>query len=276
MTRLNKQHRFTLIELLVVKPDEATTARSREKRMSFTLIELLVVIAVVAILVALLLPGLHKARHAALNVGCLSNHRQIGIGMLQFATDNNGEYPDRGQGGNAYVPFHWGEPADGWDMSAEIAEYVPPGPLYMCSVGLLDRNGETWEDFWPNPDTGDYWWPDYAFWGNFDSGNYEFYHPDGSMAASWSDAMPRRLTDQRSDLPLMTCRASWFPNYPSEPPFFTAAHHPGWQYAPDVNGILEDQALNALWTDGSASSHRSDFIKAAERTGMEQQYWVTR
>jgi prepilin-type processing-associated H-X9-DG protein/prepilin-type N-terminal cleavage/methylation domain-containing protein len=80
--------------LPVIRPQNSgvsVSARGRSRlRAAFTLVELLVVVGIIAILIAILLPSLRKAMQSANTVKCLSNLRQMGMGIQFYANDNHG------------------------------------------------------------------------------------------------------------------------------------------------------------------------------------------
>jgi prepilin-type N-terminal cleavage/methylation domain-containing protein len=76
-------------------PGSASARNSNMVRRAFTLIELLVVIAIIALLAAILFPVFARARENARRASCQSNMKQIGLGILQYAQDNDERLPGR-------------------------------------------------------------------------------------------------------------------------------------------------------------------------------------
>ena len=107
----------------------ACVRRCRRCR-GFTLIELLVVVAIVAVLIALLLPAVQAAREAARRIQCVTNLKQLGLG-LQSYHDSAGCFP---MGYCAGRPFRDGatETSPGWSWACMILPQMEQGPVYSA------------------------------------------------------------------------------------------------------------------------------------------------
>ena len=123
-----------------VPAPHAFITRASRRKTGFTLIELLVVIAIISILAAILFPVFARARSNARKSACMSNMKQLGLGLMQYTQDYDERLPGNevAQGG-FNQPLGWmqpptaGVPETYRNWARDIMPYVKSRQIYMCA-----------------------------------------------------------------------------------------------------------------------------------------------
>lgn len=107
---------------------------TRHFRTGFTLIELLVVIAIISLLAAILFPVFSRARENARRAACMSNMKQIGLGLVQYIQDYDDRLPFYGSYSNGSLApaqgFYFTSTVPNWNM--QLYPYIKTVQIYSC------------------------------------------------------------------------------------------------------------------------------------------------
>jgi len=125
---------ITTGEMKKQSPHNLTSRTLNSSCCGFTLIELLVVIAIIAILAAILLPVLSKAKAKAGQISCMNNNRQMSLGMLMYVEDNRGVLPACGSR-NAY-----GFRVEDWIYWRDTPPYTVDKSPITSGLGKINTN----------------------------------------------------------------------------------------------------------------------------------------
>ncbi len=210
----------------------------------FTLIELLVVISIIALLIAILLPALKKARETSRAVACLSNQRQIGQMFRIYATEYEGYHPPNAEPlstvWHSMLTYRITPGDTPLEQVAQFAAEPVPYPIYYCpQMVSLGFTGNTF--------------PGFSYYTTY-AANFTIFTPP-------STALRLDKFTRPSDSGTLWDAAQWAPGPPNRSFGASAGYHliagdPNQSvgYVHGGNDALRGGASNVLFVDSHASA----------------------
>jgi len=227
-------------------PKQGSTP-SKSSQNGFTLVELLVVIGIIALLISILLPSLQRARQSAQSVACMSNLRQIGLGMTMYTNDSKGRY----------MPYLLPTVMGAWYHYLVNNEGMWPGNTvnYVQTYQLFNCPSDPKIPFAPDPPAAGVSWEDYVRHRGYISYGLSFALSLNFKKTGWPFELAK-VTELGNPAETIVVADAFGPVYKNGQ-FYLHPYATLNAYAGQLAPRHPNASCNVLWADGHVTNHAS-------------------